>query len=47
MSYYLLICRWYVDFGIDIEQVKNTKQFLSQNFDIKDLGEAHVILGLR
>ncbi|GKF18794.1 hypothetical protein Tco_0063712, partial [Tanacetum coccineum] len=28
-------------------QVNKTKEFLSSNFDMKDLGEAEVILGIR
>jgi len=33
-------------FGTDYEQVESTKSFLSQNFDMKDLGKADVILGI-
>nr|GFB29372.1 zinc finger, CCHC-type [Tanacetum cinerariifolium]GFB29409.1 zinc finger, CCHC-type [Tanacetum cinerariifolium] len=43
----LLICGWYVDLGNDQDQVNKTKEFLSSKFDIKDLGEAEVILGIR
>jgi len=47
---YTIICL-YVDetliFGTDIEQVENTKEFFSQNFDMKDLGEADAILGIK
>ena len=46
----VIIC-WYVDdiliFGTDIDQVENTKGFLSQNFDMMELGEADVILGIK
>ena len=34
-------------FGTDQDQVDKTKEFLSSNFDMKDLGEAEVILGIR
>ncbi|GJV61493.1 zinc finger, CCHC-type containing protein [Tanacetum coccineum] len=41
----------YVDdmliFGTDLEQVQMTKKILSKNLDIKDLGEADVILGIK
>jgi len=46
----VIICLYIDDmliFGIDIEQIKNTKIFLSQNFDMKDLGEADAILGIK
>ncbi|GJS45049.1 zinc finger, CCHC-type containing protein [Tanacetum coccineum] len=46
----VLICL-YVDnmliFGTDQDQVNKTKEFLSSNFHMKDLGEAEVILGIR
>lgn len=34
-------------FGINLEVVNNTKLFLSSNFDMKDMGEADVILGIK
>ncbi|GJU73263.1 zinc finger, CCHC-type containing protein [Tanacetum coccineum] len=34
-------------FRTDLEQVKMTKKLLSKNFDMKDLGEANVILGIK
>jgi hypothetical protein len=34
-------------FGTDIEMINQTKSFLSQNFDMKDLGEADVILNIK
>jgi hypothetical protein len=41
----------YVDdiliFGIDLEAIMETKAFLSKNFDMKDLGEAGVILNIK
>jgi hypothetical protein len=41
----------YVDdiliFGIDLEAIMETKVFLSKNFDMKDLGEADVILNIK
>lgn len=46
----VIICLYVDDmliFGTDLEQVKNTKKLLSENFDMKDLGEADVILGIK
>jgi hypothetical protein len=41
----------YVDniliFGTDIDVIKEVKSFLFQNFDMKDLGEADVILNIK
>jgi hypothetical protein len=41
----------YVDdiliFGTSIDVINDVKSFLSQNFDIKDLGEANVILNIK
>ncbi|GKD87516.1 zinc finger, CCHC-type containing protein [Tanacetum coccineum] len=34
-------------FGTDLEQVQMTKKLLFENFDMKDLGEADVILGIK
>ena len=34
-------------FGTNLEQVEITKAFLSSSFDMKDIGEANVILGIR
>nr|GFC54111.1 zinc finger, CCHC-type [Tanacetum cinerariifolium] len=34
-------------FGTDQDQVDKTKEFLSSKFEMKDLGEAEVILGIR
>ena len=34
-------------FGTDIERVKETKNFLASQFEMKDLGEADVILGIK
>ncbi|GJV32038.1 zinc finger, CCHC-type containing protein [Tanacetum coccineum] len=46
----VIIC-FYVDdiliFGTDQYQVNKTKEFLSSNFDMKDLGGAEVIIGIR
>ena len=46
----VIICLYVDDmliFGTDQNQVDNTKKFLSSDFDMKDLGEAEVILGIR
>jgi hypothetical protein len=41
----------YVDdillFGTDLEVIMETKEFLSKNFEMKDLGEADVILNIK
>ena len=41
----------YVDdiliFGSNLKIINDVKSYLSINFDMKDLGEAHVILGMR
>jgi len=41
----------YVDdtliFGTSINETNDVKSFLSQNFDMKDLGEADVILNIK
>lgn len=41
----------YVDdmliFGTELKEVETTKAFLSKKFDMKDLGEADVILGIK
>ena len=34
-------------FGTNLEQVEGTKTFLSSKFDMKDMGETNVILGIR
>jgi len=44
-----LICLYVDDmliFGTDINEIENTKSFLYNNFDMKDLGVADVILGI-
>ncbi|GJY23093.1 zinc finger, CCHC-type containing protein [Tanacetum coccineum] len=46
----VIICLYVDDmliFGTDQTQVDKTKEFLSSNFSMKDMGEADVILGIR
>ncbi|GJT42843.1 zinc finger, CCHC-type containing protein [Tanacetum coccineum] len=46
----VIICLYVNDmliFGSDQDQVDKTKEFLSSNFSMKDMGEADVILGIR
>jgi hypothetical protein len=46
----VIICLYVDDmliFGTDYDSIVNTKNFLSSNFDMKDLGVADVILGIR
>nr|KAJ0204103.1 hypothetical protein LSAT_V11C500253940 [Lactuca sativa] len=45
----VMICLYVDDmliFGTDLEEVDKTKKFLSSSFDMKDMGEAEVILGI-
>jgi hypothetical protein len=46
----VMICLYVDDmliFGTDLNEVEKTKSFLSKSFDMKDLGEADVILGIK
>nr|KAJ0198596.1 hypothetical protein LSAT_V11C700365700 [Lactuca sativa] len=46
----VMICLYVDDmliFGTDLEEVDKTKKFLSSSFDMKNMGEAEVILGIR
>ena len=46
----VIICLFVDDmllFGNDMNVVIYTKYFLSSNFDMKDLGEANLILGIK
>nr|KAJ0197017.1 hypothetical protein LSAT_V11C700348640 [Lactuca sativa] len=46
----VMICLYVDDmliFGTGLEEVNKTKKFLSSSFEMKDLGEAEVILGIR
>ena len=46
----VIICLYVDDMlilGTDMDVVKSTKDLLSSNFDMKDLGEADVILGIK
>ena len=46
----VIICLYVDDmliFGTDLEQVEETKKFLSNNFEMKDMGGAGVILGIK
>jgi hypothetical protein len=46
----VIICLYVDDlliFGINLNVVLNTKRFLSSKFDIKDIDEANVILGIK
>ncbi|XP_026396723.1 uncharacterized protein LOC113291402 [Papaver somniferum] len=49
-SEFVILCLYVDDmliFGSDLSIVEQTKKFLSSNFDMKDLGEADVILGIK
>nr|KAJ0211662.1 hypothetical protein LSAT_V11C400220750 [Lactuca sativa] len=46
----VMICLYVNDmliYGTDLEEVDKTKKFLSSGFEMKELGEAEVILGIR
>lgn len=46
----VIICLYVDDmliFGSDLDQINNTKKFLCETFDMKDLGQADVILGVK
>lgn len=50
MNQGVIICLYVHDmliFGTDIKSIESTKRFLSSSFDMKDMGEADVILGIR
>ena len=45
-----MICLYVDDlliFGSSLSVVNETKMLLNQNFDMKDLGEANIILGIK
>ena len=47
---YVIICLYVDDmliFGTCLNIVERTKLFLSTNFDMKDLGEVNMILGIK
>ena len=47
---HVIICLYVDDlliFGTNIDVINTTKIFLKNNFDIKNLGEANVILGMK
>ena len=46
----MILCLYVDDiliFGISLNVIKEVKEFLSQNFEMKDLGEADVILNIK
>lgn len=46
----VILCLYVDDiliFGINIDAINEVKSFLSKNFDMKDLGEANVILNIK
>ena len=47
---YMIICLYVDDmliFGTSMNVINETKNFLASNFDMKDMGEANVILGIK
>ena len=47
MCDYLFVCGWHADFGTNMNAMIKTKNFLASKFDMKDMGEARVILGVK
>ena len=47
MHYHLFIRGRYAYIGTNLQVVINTKSFLRSKFDMKDLGEVEVILGIK
>ena len=47
LHYYMPLCRWPTLFGSNIHVINLVKSLLSANFDMKDLGETSVILGIK
>lgn len=43
----MLVCHDILIFGTNLDVIKEVKSFLCQNFDMKDLGEADVILNIK
>ena len=46
----VILCLYVDDiliFGTSIDEINDVKSFLSQNFDMKDLGEADAILNIK
>jgi hypothetical protein len=46
----VILCLYVDDiliFGTSLNMIKEVKEFLSQNFEMKDLGEADVILNIK
>ena len=46
----VILCLYVDDilvFGTSIDEINDVKSYLSQNFDMKDLGEADVILNIK
>ena len=46
----VIICLYFDDmliFGFNLEVINDTKMFLTTHFEMKDLGEANVILGVK
>jgi hypothetical protein len=46
----VILCLYVDDiliFGTSLNEINDVKSFLSQNFDMKDLGEANVILNIK
>ncbi|KAK6161187.1 hypothetical protein DH2020_004568 [Rehmannia glutinosa] len=47
---YVILCLYVDDiliFGSNLEFIEKVKVYLSNNFEMKDLGEAHIILGMK
>lgn len=47
LYYYMLLCWCHAYLYESIDVVTKIKSFLTSNFDMKDMGEAFVILGIK
>jgi hypothetical protein len=46
-SNFMHVCWWHSNLGKSLDVIKETKDFLSNNFEMKDLGEVDVILNIK
>ena len=43
----MFVCGWHIDICSNVHFINDVKSFLSNNFDMKDLGPVDVILGIK
>ena len=44
---FVIVCWWHILAGNDMEMIITTEGWLSSNFEIKDMGEADYVLGVK